>query len=484
MKYLFFGLFSLATLGFSVQTSAIELTVTDDGTELVELLLGSGITPVPGSIESQGSDTAAGIFTGGLSSGLEMDQGILLRTGSTLTHWRESPETAILCFDFQSETQEVYFRFAFASNAYIDSAPSQFSDVFKLYVDGKNVALIPDTTIPASTHTINAQTHADYFIDNRPKENGSDSPHKLEYRGFSRVLYAAVDLEPFGQGDPHHFKAILTKLDGSTGDSAVFLEAGTFSALPPIVVEHVTVDEDAGAITFTVSLPKESEHSVNFSYTTRDATASAGSDYAAVSGTSAIMPGSRSAEITVAIIDDLLNEPKETFVLELSEPDNAVLTSAHGIGTITDNDDLPALAISDAAAEEITQKMTFTLNLSSPSSQEISVEYSTVDETAVADEDYTATQGTLTIPAGKDSGSIEVNITLDELRDEDDEIFFVALSNPVNAVLQNEQVTGTIQNTSGSFINRALGRPLPEPSTYMLFLLGLLGLGWLARRRH
>lgn len=68
-------------LGLSGQALAIEVTLTDDGAELVESILGTGITVIPGSIEYQGSGTAAGIFTDGASSGLGMNAGIILSTG-------------------------------------------------------------------------------------------------------------------------------------------------------------------------------------------------------------------------------------------------------------------------------------------------------------------------------------------------------------------------------------------------------------------
>ena len=473
---------SIAIACSAMPAFAIEVMPTVDGNDLVNTILGPGIQILPETISLQGMSMTAGMFTAGASSGLDMDAGILIRTG---------PEAAqsgfgVLEFDFISETQDLYFNYLLASEEYtapeaeaaLEAEAAAFAegyyDIVKLYVDGENVALLPGTATSVALNTVNLQKNPAYFRDN------SGSEVDIGYSGFTRTLTAsALDLEP----GSHHFKLLIMNRGDLSKHSALFLEAGTFTGIG-LKIDDVIASEEAGTMTFTVKLSGPIEQPVNFAYATHDDTATVDSDYSAVSGTSMIGPGSETAQITVNIVDDVLNEPDESFVVELSDLTHVLPGKLQGIGTIFDNEGPPVLAISDASAEELDQKMTFTLNLSSPSSQEISVEYSTVDETAVADEDYTATQGTLTIPAGKDSGSIEVKITLDELRDEGDEIFFVALSNPVNAVLQNEQVTGTIQNTSGSFINRALGRPLPEPSTYMLFLLGLLGLGWLARRRR
>ena len=40
---------------------------------------------------------------------------------------------------------------------------------------------------------------------------------------------------------------------------------------------------------------------------------------------------------------DLLDEANETFFVNLSNPSNATIADAQGLGTITDNDPLPSL---------------------------------------------------------------------------------------------------------------------------------------------
>mgnify|MGYP001422923854 CR=1 FL=1 len=87
----------------------------------------------------------------------------------------------------------------------------------------------------------------------------------------------------------------------------------------------------------------------------------------------------------------------------------------------------------------------FEVRLSKASDKPVKVDYATKDVTAVAGEDYVATSGTLDFDIGETVRSIAVTVLGDTLR-EDDEIFHIVLSNPVNAVLGNTTGIGTIRN--------------------------------------
>lgn len=85
----------------------------------------------------------------------------------------------------------------------------------------------------------------------------------------------------------------------------------------------------------------------------------------------------------------------------------------------------------------------FRVTLSSPSSLTVTVDYRTIDGTAKAGEDYTATTGTLTFTPGRTQHSLPVPILSDALV-EGTEIFRVRLENPQNAVLAVSESDGTI----------------------------------------
>jgi hypothetical protein len=85
-----------------------------------------------------------------------------------------------------------------------------------------------------------------------------------------------------------------------------------------------------------------------------------------------------------------------------------------------------------------TTTVAFTISLSVASEQTLSVDYSTIDGTALAGSDYVAKSGTATFLAGQMSQTIEVQIMGDRIG-ELDEYFQIALSNPVNARLGTTQ---------------------------------------------
>src|SRR5262249_43721630 len=88
----------------------------------------------------------------------------------------------------------------------------------------------------------------------------------------------------------------------------------------------------------------------------------------------------------------------------------------------------------------------FTVSLSAPSTQPVTVTYSTADGTAtVAGNDYVPTSGTLIFAPGETTQTITVVINRERKKDAD-ETFFVDLSGAINALLLDDQGQGTIVN--------------------------------------
>ena len=108
----------------------------------------------------------------------------------------------------------------------------------------------------------------------------------------------------------------------------------------------------------------------------------------------------------------------------------------------------PTLAINDLTITEGnagTSVATFNVFLSPASSQTVTVNYASANNTASADTDYVAASGTLTFAPGQQSQPVSITINGDT-NVESNETFFVNLSSAVNATIGDDQAIGTITN--------------------------------------
>jgi Glycosyl hydrolases family 16/Calx-beta domain len=112
------------------------------------------------------------------------------------------------------------------------------------------------------------------------------------------------------------------------------------------------------------------------------------------------------------------------------------------------------LSISDVQQKRdnsFTKNFQFTVNVDNVSAKPITVDYTTLDGTATS-KDYTPKSGTLTIPANQYNITIDIPVRGDSLA-EPNKIFYVQLSNPVNATISGSgKATGTIICTDGSYV--------------------------------
>ncbi len=114
----------------------------------------------------------------------------------------------------------------------------------------------------------------------------------------------------------------------------------------------------------------------------------------------------------------------------------------------------PAISIESAELAEggETDVIIFTVRLSEPSLDMVSVSFTTEDVDAEAGVDYTAKSGKLSIAAGETTASIRIKLLDDEI-DEPNESFKVVLSAPTNGYLSSaSEATGTILDDDGSLL--------------------------------
>jgi hypothetical protein len=214
---------------------------------------------------------------------------------------------------------------------------------------------------------------------------------------------------------------------------------------PRAYVSNATVvegNDGTSPAAFTVTLSNVYDRPVTVNYSTADGSATAGSDYMATSGSVTIPAGQlQSPDIVVPVRGDRLGELTETFSLLVNTTDNyAQMGNATAVGTIIDNE--PQISISDTYNYgEAT--MTFTVTLSAPYDQNVTVHYATLDGTAIAGVDYVADSGTLTFDAALGETTKTITIAVLDPTSVPDKYFQVQLSSAsTNAAIGNSMATG------------------------------------------
>jgi len=236
-----------------------------------------------------------------------------------------------------------------------------------------------------------------------------------------------------------------------------------------ISINDVTVSEGNSGTTnavFTVTLSNPVDTSVTLNYATANGTATtADNDYTAIATTPLTFNvGETSKTITVAVNGDTKVENNETFFLNLSNLQangrNVTITDNQGQGTINDDDSTVTsqLSINDiTVVEGQNSNAILTVTVNNPSTQPISVNYTTAPINATANVDYTSKTGTITIAPNTVTATISIPILNDNLN-EPDEAFTVTLSNAVNATINPDEAIGQviITDTLQSSITRTL----------------------------
>lgn len=252
------GAFCFAIAGSPA--NALTVTSTNDPNILVNTILGPGVTLVPGSINYVGANGQAGTFTGGIASGLGIEKGILLTSGSAAlaagpnnddgagAQLGTAGDAALsaqigattndansLQLSFTTAGGSLFFRFVFGSEEYNEYVNS-FNDPFAFFLDGANIALVPGTNTPVSVNNVSCGdpynppsggSNCQFFNNNDPSDGGPF--FDLQYDGFTDVFtVAALNLAP----GEHTIRLVIADALDTQLDSVVFIEANSFSDQP------------------------------------------------------------------------------------------------------------------------------------------------------------------------------------------------------------------------------------------------------------
>jgi uncharacterized repeat protein (TIGR01451 family) len=219
--------------------------------------------------------------------------------------------------------------------------------------------------------------------------------------------------------------------------SALALACAPIAAAAPLTlsVRDVKAPEGKHAV-FTVRLSRKATATVRVRFLTQDGTARKGADYLAKTGKLVFKRGQRVKRVTVKTVPETTDEPSERFAFGLRAPRGAKLKRGKALGTITDDDPTPTVAIADASAAEGNATLpvdwnqaSVTITLSNPSSAVLGVQWTASDATAQAGQDYSATPGAVSFAPGQTVKHVTVPVHGDTT-DEDDESLDVGLASP------------------------------------------------------
>ncbi len=134
-----------------------------------------------------------------------------------------------------------------------------------------------------------------------------------------------------------------------SSDGRKLSETVTETVQGPVAVSVADAQAREGAdaaLEFAVTLSRAASGTVTVDYVTRNGTARAGEDYTATSGTLAFAVGDTEKTIEVPILDDALDEGKETFTLRLRNARGAAIGDGKATGTIVNSDPLQKMWLS------------------------------------------------------------------------------------------------------------------------------------------
>lgn len=224
-----------------------------------------------------------------------------------------------------------------------------------------------------------------------------------------------------------------------------------FGALPTVSISGAAVAEGNSGSTsanFPLTLSGTINQPVTLFYSIVGGTASAFSDFDSSTSPVTIPAGAQTGTIAVPIFGDGTFEPDETFTVNLGSTSslNAFIINGQAQGMILNDDPMPSITIDDVSIFEGntgTEIAVFTVNLSNPSFQSISVTLTTADRTAGAGSDYVAKTSGMTFPPGQITRTFNVFVNGDA-SSEPNESFIVNLTNPTNATIARIPGVGTI----------------------------------------
>eukprot|EP00232_Nephroselmis_pyriformis_P022302 CAMPEP_0182866928 /NCGR_PEP_ID=MMETSP0034_2-20130328/8450_1 /TAXON_ID=156128 /ORGANISM="Nephroselmis pyriformis, Strain CCMP717" /LENGTH=894 /DNA_ID=CAMNT_0024999261 /DNA_START=354 /DNA_END=3038 /DNA_ORIENTATION=- len=235
------------------------------------------------------------------------------------------------------------------------------------------------------------------------------------------------------------------------------------SAVNPIFAfrsRAYSVLESAGHAKITVIRGGPMNDTVTVDYFTEEGTADAGSDFTETKGTLTFKPGVESQVIKVPITDDDQYEPDETFTVNLANPSHGGSLLMESVEVTIIDDDEPGIFSFDKVHYEVGEidgKCVLTVIRRRGCDGVVTVDYETVDNTAIAGQDYYHCTGTLTFEHGESSKNVDVSLVEGVVPDLDKE-FMLRLTNPTGGATVSKRSVAIVTIVDDKKVTEVAGK--------------------------
>ena len=324
---------------------------------------------------------------------------------------------------------------------FIDDITATEGDTSDLIISLSAVSAIPVTASLSymdGTATTAASDYTNVLVD-------------VSIPAMTRVitLSAFSDEDALNEISESFIMTLSSLSDAQAGDVDALFTITDDDPQPGVYIADAAAVTEGATAQFIVSLGWLSGLDVDFTYNTTDDTAISPNDFTAIGSTTVTIPaGSLQTTISVVTVDELLDDTanSEYFNVTLTAVTNGTISVANGVGQIDDNDAPPALFIRGTSGAEGSVDIV-QITLSGPSENNVDFDFSTQDNTAVANGDYQSqTVVGAQIPAGSITYLASITLVADNIY-ESTELYLVTITSATASVGNFGQLEG-ITNTT------------------------------------
>jgi hypothetical protein len=265
-----FGLVAAAALLPCAFAAAITIDTNVIAQNLVDQLVGTGVNTFNARFSSAGTQ-ALGLFEdASLTPIFGFSSGIALSTGSVynvigpntlpdagqnnggdgdkqldqefFNGQKKTRDATILEFEFICDLNEGFsFEYVFGSDEYNEYVDAGYNDAFAFFLNGVNIALLPDKR-PVAIDNINCGnpsqgtfdvTRTEDFCNTLFVDNTGSIMADTQFDGYTKPLFTNALLETKDQ-KLNTLKIVIADVGDGIYDSAVLLKAGSLVCAPPI----------------------------------------------------------------------------------------------------------------------------------------------------------------------------------------------------------------------------------------------------------